>query len=275
MKTLFISDLDGTLLNSHGEISEYTAGAINSFIEKGIHFSFATARSVYSAVPITSAIRINAPCILMNGVSIYDIGRNRYLSSEFIPVGASEKIISAFEKYGVEYFLYKIHNGVLTACYTKITSRVLKSFAEVRKNNYKKPFLQYPTLRDAADEGTVYYTTTGEYETLLPVKNEIESISGVDYAFYEDTYTKKWFLEIFSASASKANGIKKLRRDFGFDRVICFGDNLNDMPMFRESDISVAVANAKTELKNAADFIVLSNDEDGAARWIIEKFNEI
>lgn len=273
MNTLFISDLDGTLLDSQAQVSEYTAGVINSLIEKGMYFAFATARSIYSAKPITASLKINAPCILMNGVSIYELRCGTYLNNEFIPVETSAEIISAFKKYGVKCFMYKIHEDVLTACYTEITSQVMRSFAEVRKNKFNKPFVRYGTLEEAADEEVVYYTTTGEYEALLPVKTEVDSIAGADCAFYEDTYTNKWYLEIFSSKASKANGIKKLRRDYGFDKVVCFGDNLNDIPMFQESDIRVAVANARNEVKNAADFIAPSNDDDGVARWLYDHEN--
>ncbi|MDD6345728.1 MAG: HAD hydrolase family protein, partial [Oscillospiraceae bacterium] len=61
MKTLFISDLDGTLLNSNAEISENTALIINSLIKKGLHFTVATARSERTAIPMTSCLDINVP----------------------------------------------------------------------------------------------------------------------------------------------------------------------------------------------------------------------
>ncbi|MDE6833583.1 MAG: HAD family hydrolase, partial [Ruminococcus sp.] len=71
IKRLYITDLDGTLLDSSGKVSVNTVKIINSLIGNGIYFTFATARSVYSAKPITAGININVPCILMNGVSIY------------------------------------------------------------------------------------------------------------------------------------------------------------------------------------------------------------
>lgn len=80
--TLYISDLDGTLLNSDAQVSAESAKLINAAIDKGIRFTFATARSVYSAAPITSAININVPCILMNGVSVYDLKTDTYIKNE-------------------------------------------------------------------------------------------------------------------------------------------------------------------------------------------------
>lgn len=274
MKRLYITDLDGTLLSPEGSISAKTAAILNSLTAEGICFTFATARSVYSAKPITSALDINVPCILMNGVSIYDLRADGYLVNQYIPVSASEKVIEAFEREKAEVFLYRFNDEVLTCYYTKITTRVMQSFAEVRRNRYNKPYVQCADLLDAADGRTIYYTALDEHEKLLPVKNAIDSIDGVDYAFYEDTYTGKWFLEVFSAKASKSNGLRYLRERYGFDEVVAFGDNLNDLPMFSEADIKVAVGNARDEVKAAADYIIGTNDEDGVAEWLLAAHNK-
>lgn len=271
MKRLYLSDLDGTLLDSSGRISDFTVNAINSCIKDGFHFAFATARSVYSASKIMSEVNIDSPCILMNGVSIYDLKRNIYLVNEYIPTDASAEIISAFRENGIQCFMYKIHEGILSCYFTEITDRVMQSFAEERKNRYNKPFIQCNDLMDEADSETVYFTVMDEYEKVLPVKKAAAGIAGVDFAFYEDTYTGKWYLEIFSSAASKANGVKKLRKDYGFDEIVCFGDNLNDIPMFNESDVKIAVENARPEIMARADHITLSNDNDGVAKYLLER----
>lgn len=274
MKRLYITDLDGTLLNSNGEISMKTADIINGLISRGICFTFATARSVYSAKPITSAININVPCILMNGVSIYDLSADRYIANQYIPVSASEKIVEAFHKADAECFMYRFNEGVLTCYYTEITSRVMKAFAEVRKNNYNKPYVQCSSLLEAADDMTIYYTALTDYEKLLPVKETIDGMEDADCAFYKDTYTGKWFLEVFSAKASKSNGIRFLRERYGFDEVVAFGDNLNDLPMFAQADKKIAVGNAREEVKAAADIVIGTNDEDGVAQWLFSELKK-
>lgn len=272
IRRLYISDLDGTLLNNNAKFSDFTAGTINKLIEKGMYFTFATARSVYSAKPITSGLNINIPYILMNGVSIYNPENNSYIRNNYIQPEVSAEIIGVFKKHDLKCFMYKIHDDVLTAYFTEINSQVMNSFAEVRKNNYNKPFVQCTDLADHADSETVYFTVTGEYERLFPVKSAVENIKGVNHAFYRDTYTKKYYLEIFSESASKANGIKYLRNKYGFDEVVCFGDNFNDMAMFGESDVKIAVGNAVPELKELADFVALPNENDGVAKWLSENY---
>ena len=266
-KTLYISDLDGTLLDPSPAVTDHSAGVINQLTSEGMQFTFATARSVYSAVPITKKLDISVPCILMNGVSIYDIRTETYIKNEFIAPEASEKILSAFRRHGVHCFMYRIEDGTLICYYSELTTKVMQSFAEVRKHEYKKPFVQC-RLEDLADENTVYFTTTGTYEELYPIKLEAEKIAGVDHAFYLDVYNDAWYLEIFSDKASKANGLRYLRDNYGFDEIVAFGDNLNDLPMFGQADVKIAVGNARDEVKAAADIVIGTNSDDGVANWL-------
>lgn len=270
MKKLFVSDLDGTLLSPDGTITDYTAETINALVKRGLHFTFATARSVYSAKPITEKLDINVPCILMNGVSVYDLKTGRYIRNEFIPKEVTQEIIESFERHNVPCFMYKINRDILSAHYTELTPAVMRSFAEERKNKYGKPFIHCE--RFSADCDIVYFTVTDDHEKLLPLEREIAGIDGASHAFYSDTYTDKWYLEVFSAKASKANGIKFLREEYGFDYVIAFGDNLNDLSMFEVSDYRVAVGNAAGQVKDTADFTAESNACDGVAKWLSDNF---
>ena len=208
----------------------------------------------------------------MNGVSIYDIKNERYIKSEFIDPAVSAELIRIYKRHGVECFMYRIDRGALTCYYEELTSRVMQSFAEVRKQQYKKPFVQC-RLEECADEYTVYFTTRGRYEELLPVKLEAEKIEGIDYAFYLDVYDDSWYLELFSHKASKSNGLRFLRDKYGFDEIVAFGDNLNDLPMFAEADIKVAVGNARDEVKAAADIVIGTNSEDGVAKWLDDELS--
>ena len=272
MKRLYISDLDGTLLSPKPEITTHTAEIMNALAGKGMDFTFATARSIYSAVPITSALDINVPCILMNGVSVYDIRNGSYVRNEFIDPALSARLLEIYKRHGVECFMYRIDNGALTCYYSQLTSRVMQSFAEVRKHEYKKPFVQVPRLADFANSDTVYFTTTGPHDDLFPLKCEIEKIRGASHAFYLDVYNGEWYLEVFSDKASKANGIRFLRERYGFDKVVAFGDNLNDLSLFEEADVKIAVGNAKEELRAAADIVIGTNADNGVAEWLASAY---
>ena len=92
-------------------------------------------------------------------------------------------------------------------------------------------------------------------------------------AFYHDTYTEYWFLEVFAAQAGKKNGALALKQMISADYICAFGDNLNDLGLFEAADLRASVANAVPELKAKADYIIGSNDEDGVVRFIREQLN--
>jgi len=244
MKTLFISDLDGTLLNSNAEVSENTFRIINNLIAKGIYFTVATARSERSAIPMTENININVPMILMNGTVIYSPDNIKYHS---IPEKSVSEISSLYNKHHLKGTIFEMINSKL---------------------------IVHENISIENKENPIYITANNNYDILLPLERDIDKLDNISHTFYEDTYTKKWFLEIFSDKATKANAVKYLRQEYNFDRIVCFGDNLNDITMFQESDLRVAVANAKPELKKLADFVTLSNDDNGVAVWLEKNYKE-
>ena len=105
--------------------------------------------------------------------------------------------------------------------------------------------------------------------------NKLKGITGISSIKYRDTYDKKIMnLEIYHTSSSKANAINYLKNYFHFDKLITFGDNLNDIPMFKISDECYAVENAAEELKNISTKVIDSNDKDAVAKFILEHSNK-
>ncbi|MEU5724967.1 HAD family hydrolase [Micromonospora sp. NPDC047738] len=85
-----------------------------------------------------------------------------------------------------------------------------------------------------------------------------------------DGYTWEHWLEIHAAGGTKALAARRLADELGTGRMIAFGDNVNDVPLFGVADELCAVANAVPELRALATRTIRSNDEDGVARWLEE-----
>ncbi|MBQ8296903.1 MAG: HAD family phosphatase [Ruminococcus sp.] len=273
MKRLYICDLDGTLLSPEQLVTEETVRLLNESIAKGAFFTFATARTAASAVKITEGININVPCILMNGVSVYDIARKKYVKNEYLPAEKSAAVAELLDSLGQSGFMYKISEDKLSCEYTTLDSPEIYEFYRRRKDRYDKPFAQIKSFSDSCTDEVMYFTMLDRYEKLDAVRKGAEKIGGLKYEFYRDIYSENvWYLEIFSDRASKYNGVKFLREYCGFEHITCFGDNLNDIPMFRASDVKLAVGNAKPELKELADEIILPNTENGVAVWLSENY---
>ena len=91
---------------------------------------------------------------------------------------------------------------------------------------------------------------------------------GWECVFQKDTYRDEFWLEICPRNSTKAKAILRMKEKMGFQRLIVFGDSLNDVPMFRAADEAYAVAGAMPELKEIATGVIGSNEEDAVARYL-------
>jgi len=92
--------------------------------------------------------------------------------------------------------------------------------------------------------------------------------------YQTDIYTNEQWLEIMPLDASKSNAIRQLQSMLNCEKLIVFGDGKNDIDMFQIADKSYAVANAHNDLKQYATEVILSNDEDGVARWLEANYKQ-
>ncbi len=207
MKRLYISDLDGTLLDGDQRVSERTARLLRECMEKGAYFTFATARTAASAVKITADIGVNVPCVLMNGVCVYDTASGRYVRTEYIPCEKSARIAAILDENGQSAFMYRISGGALSCSYTVLDSPEMQEFHDMRRNRYDKPFQHIGSFSSAVDGDVIYFALLDKKERLEIIRDGIEQIGGLRYEFYRDIYNNNvWYLEIFSETASKLNG---------------------------------------------------------------------
>lgn len=269
--TLYISDLDGTLLNQDAELSEYTTAVLNGLIDQGINFSVATARTAATCKRILKNLHLNVPIILMNGVLVYDLKKERYEKKELLTSEQVTLIQAAMKKVGQGGLMYSIGGNKLSTYYEFIPNKAIEQFIEERVNKYGKKFTKVGSFTEVQDE-IIYFTFIDSYENIHRLYDEIRLIDGLGTEKYQDIYSeeKLWYMEVFSSSASKYNAVNFLRNEYEFKKIISFGDNLNDLPMFAASDECYAVSNAKPEVKSRADRIIEANTCDGVAHMIKE-----
>ncbi len=272
MKTLYISDLDGTLLDPNAELSEYTVNILNMLIDKGVHFSVATARTAETSAFILSHITINIPIILMNGVLIYNMETKQYIKKETLLKDKSEQILTAMKKRKQTGLMYALKDDKLVTYYERINNHALQKFIDERTRKYNKKFTQIDDFADA-DTEIIYFCYMDTRENIHLLYDEIEKISGLRIEKYQDIYSDNdmWYMEVFNETASKHNAVQFLRRQYGFDRVVSFGDNLNDISMFEASDECYAVENAKPKVKEKATGIIESNIKDGVVKFLLKQ----
>lgn len=269
MKTLYISDLDGTLLQPNITLSDHTVTVLNELMDQGMLFSVATARSIASVRHILKDVRITVPIVLMNGVCVYDLSKDDYIKIETFPQRSIDALMEVIELKSLKGFVYTIKNGVMSTYYEDLNSKALYDFYKERVDLYQKRFTQVDRFSSLSKEPIIYFSLMDQKEALEPIHEYLQTIPDLNCTFYKDNYSPDfWYLEIFSKTASKYHAVKYLREQLGFESIVCFGDNRNDLPLFEASDYRIAVGNAVTELQDKADQIIGKNTDDGVATWL-------
>ena len=273
MKTLYISDLDGTLLDQDACLSAYTTDTLNGLIDRGLFFSVATARTAASTLKIVKNLHFNIPIALMNGVLIYDMQKDRCIKKELLGRDETEAIIEALHKYGQSAFMYSLENDRLMTYHETLQKEHQRQFVQERIQRYRKDFVQVKDLHNKTQNDIIYFTMLDDYECLQELYLDLRQMDTIDTVLYRDTYSDHlWYLECHSKAASKRNAAKFLKAEYGFDRMVGFGDNLNDVPLFSACDECYAMQNAMPQLKEQATAVIGSNQEDGVAKQIKQLF---
>lgn len=271
MKKLYITDLDGTLLTSEASVSDRTKNLINSLIDKGVLFSLATARTHATVSEMFSDVKLNVPLVMMNGVIIYDPTENKVVSSADIPRSAAEKVLGVFEKHGKAPMLYYPDGNKINIYFSDLNNNYQQDYINLRNESGIKQFHYSEKLRIM--DHLIYIVTLDPREELQEIYEEITKIDGVNCMFYSDNYTGCYFLEVLSSEVNKGTAASFVKDYIGAEKMIAFGDNLNDIPLFEAADEAYAVSNGHERLKAIADGVIGDNNSDAVATFIYEKEN--
>ena len=166
--------------------------------------------------------------------------------------------------------MYELKGNQLVAYYESLDHKPICDFIKDRKARYDSSFCLVDDFTHVAPEDIIYFTLLDTYDHIKPVYNELIGTPDINLVMVDDTSVNGlWWLEIYSTNASKENAVVFLRDTYGYTKVVCFGDNYNDLPMFEACDVCVAVENALDEIKAAADYICEAHDKDGVVKWMI------
>ncbi len=272
MPTLYVSDLDGTLLGPDACISPETADTLNRLIDRGMLFTVATARTPATVVELLESVHLKIPAVLMTGTLLYDLGRRRALATTHFPPEVARTVCEAFQAEGREALLYTVKNGQLDVYYRQLDGDFERAFVEQRCNSPYKTFRQTENYVESVEGSDLLLA-------LLCLENEpdarrwyktLAALPGVFCYLYPNQYGSGFTVEAFPAGCNKASGLDAVKAMTGADRVVCFGDSLNDLPMFEHCDESCAMENALPALKEHATRVIGSNADSGVARWLAQ-----
>lgn len=258
---LLAVDVDGTLLNSNKEITPNTKARIHETIEKGVIFTISSGRPVQGVQLIINKLEVDIPVITYNGAMVITGESRKVIYSCTMK---NEDVIQV-ERFGRE-------RNTTIAIWSD--NQLFVNRADERAAKYSElsgtEAKLYKNVEEVLVKGVNKILWYDEVERINAFQEELKNIINPTINFHT---SQPFFLEFVDVNASKAIALEKLGKFYGINReeMIAVGDGFNDLSMIEYAGLGVAMENAPLEIKQAADFVTRSNDNDGVA-FVIEKF---
>jgi len=280
MSKLFVSDLDGTLLQGDERLSDFARRELARLLHEGLPFTIASARSWASIRPILEGLAFPFPVIEFNGTmaTCLETGRRRFchVIEERVARAASELGCAA----GIEPFVSTAgedaHGDALFPPET--LNDGMRQYHDYRVEARDYRLRPKGRIGEGLSGRVICLTFIGGSERLTALKRTMDETFAetVGTTFYENRYSPGWWwLTLQPALGTKAHAVSELAGSLGVAMadVTVFGDEVNDVPMFEEAGWAIAVANAVDELRVHADEIIGPNTEDSVVRYLAARWD--
>ena len=260
---LIASDLDGTLLDSSGEIPERNSRAVADAMKAGVTVAISTGRMYSSAATFARKLGLGGtPIICYNGAMIRSETGEPLLNLK-LDLDVALEMLAIFRERGVYVQSYIDDELFVKDCNDSNFQYYHRHFGIEGKALGDKIFEpQVPP--------TKFLTRTSGFEASRALTKEFsERFAGRAYV----TSSNEDFVEMMNPEADKGKCLRKLADTLGIpmENVMALGDGDNDVEMIKAAGLGIAMANARPETKTAAREIAPTNDECGVA-WAIEKY---
>lgn len=287
MYKLIAVDLDGTLLNSYGKISNKNKNAIKKAKENGTEVIIASGRHITSVKSFAKEIDSESYSICGNGAILYDMKNDQILYNKFIDKEKILEIIDVCEQNSIYYNIYTEREI--------LTRTIAYSALFYKQENEKKDSKYQTNIRVVNDlynfvkndnsnnyiKVTIYDDTLSIFNRIIQKLREIEDIDVLDVGHMsrkmikvnnEDVEIKYYYTEITKIDVNKWNAIKVLmnKLNIGANEVVAIGDNVNDKEMLESAGLGVVMGNSAEYVKEFGNIVVKDNDSDGVAQAIEE-----
>ncbi|MGL6168931.1 MAG: Cof-type HAD-IIB family hydrolase [Fusobacteriaceae bacterium] len=251
-------DLDGTLLNSQKEISIENREILKSLYKKGVEILIVTGRPYPITKKIAQSLEIPVTTICYNGARVIDLETDKVLFEELLSEEDVSKIINFCKEHKKDLNLFQ--NDIWYV-------QDLEAFGT---QYYKKNSKLEPVLKSFESFENLKMLKTiiiDENEILNTVEKNLRKVLG-DSVYY--TYSQDKYLEILNKLVNKGETLKKVLKEKGIEMSECiaFGDAQNDIEMLKAVGVGVAMGNAHESLKQSADYITDTNDNNGVAKFL-------
>lgn len=288
MYKLVAVDLDGTMLNSFGDITENTKQVIKEKIKDGKEIIIASGRSIDSIKTIAEEIGSENFFIAGNGSIIYDIKKDKIIYEKYIPKNKALQIMKMCEENSIFYTVYT-KNTIVTS---SLQYNVLYYYKEnLKKEENKKTSITIVEniceyVKNMSDEKVmkilVADNTKSIFNSIIKKVRNIKDVEVLDVSHMsrkiirhgtEEIPIEYYYTEISMQNVDKWSAIEYLikRIEIKKEEVIAIGDNMNDKKMIENAGLGIAMKGSMPEVLEAANYVTSSNNEEGVAS-ALQKF---
>ncbi len=259
---LIAFDLDGTLLNSKGEILSENKAAIEAIQAKGYKVVVVTGRHHTAVKPYYYELGLDTPIICCNGTYIYQPQTDEVLVGNPLSTVQAEKILDLAKTFGVNLLMYSrdaMNFEVLTPHMDKFQQWVATCPEHVRPD-----VRQVESLRAIVDSGDTIWKFVISHPDRQLMVDTVAQLS-------EDEFSTEWSwvdrVDVSNHGNTKGNRLLELAKQWGIEaeEIIAFGDNHNDASMLKAVGLGVAMGNAEAEVQAQANKVITTNNEPGIA----------
>jgi hydroxymethylpyrimidine pyrophosphatase-like HAD family hydrolase len=268
LNTLYLTDLDGTLLDVHGRLSPRSARGLRALYDAGVVVSVATGRSWAAAVGVLEGAPFRAPLVLLGGARVCDAQTGAILREHVLSPVCIRAVLEVLRGAGLSPLFYT-QNARDEQCvyYERRADAAVHAYVASLRAQGDDRFHEVGRLEERLSEKGFYLTARGERARLEPLLPELLPLGAYAY-LYHGVRAQGCFLEI--TPVSKRAGVEELRALTGARRIVAFGDNGNDAGLFAGAEERIAVRNATPEILEMADRVIGPNTEDAVVRCIAE-----
>ena len=282
MYKLAAIDLDGTMLNSYGEVTQNTKDIIKQVQNKGVEVIIASGRPIDSLKTISKEIACDKYFISGNGAILYDIKNNQILYENILKKSKVLDIIKICKENSIFFNIYT-EKEVLAE---SLNFNVLYYYKEnLNKNEENKTHINiieniYEYLLEREEKIlkiTICDNNQTIFNSILKKIKEISDIEVLEISHMSRKMIKQgteeipieyFYTEISAKNVDKWDAIEELakRLDIKIEEIMAIGDNINDKKMIENAGMGVVMGGSTQEVINVADFVTDSNDNEGVAK---------
>jgi Cof subfamily protein (haloacid dehalogenase superfamily) len=271
--TLYVSDLDGTLLDPQARLSDTTKTGLIQLLDAGLQFSVASARHVVSIREIFRDVPLKLPVISSNGAYLSDAVTGHHELVNAMDPALSQAVFGRMRRHGFTPFVLTHGPKGDQLFYESVQNEGQRRFVEERQRGNDPRLRHTDRIADELVHPAITLLVIAESAPLQALYAEIDALCGntIEMHLADDLYMPGYpWLNVHDAKASKAQAIHSLAERYGLHEreLVVFGDHVNDLSMFRTAHRGIAVANALDELKALAHEVIAPHHEDAVLRFI-------